>query len=335
MGGAKVVFAHAAGLAARGHEVSVVAPRQGGRGVRDHVFRAAVAVRDRLHGVAGRRAYAPADVRSVEIPTPDPRHFPDADVVIATGVQTAPWVAALPPRKGRRFYFVQGDERFVLPAARDSWHLGLTLITCAAWLAREMEAAGLGVRAVIPNAIDPTEFGLDQPIHDRGARVVALYHRHPVKGPDVLIAAVSAILDERPEVEVAVFSARPPSHRLPSGVRVHLRPDPGALRRLYNESAVLLHPSRSEGWPLVPMEAAVCGCAVIASSNSGVNEYLTDGETMMAAPVGDGQALGRQALDVLANDALRTRLAEAARDRVSRLSWAESTARLEDALGKP
>lgn len=335
MGGAKVVYEHAAGLAALGHEVTVVAPRQQGTGLREHALRVAVAVRDRLHGVAGDVAYEVADVSTVEIPRPEPRFFPDADVVIATGVQTTSWVAALPPKKGKRFYFVQGDERFVTPDARKTWHLGLEILTCAGWLAREIEAAGRAVRAVIPNAIDPREFGLDEPVSGRAPRVVALYHRHPVKGPDVLIEALTRVLREWPHTTAAVFCARPPSHRLPTEVEVHVRPDPLALRRLYNSAAVLLHPSRSEGWPLVPMEAAACGCAVVACANPGVQEYLRDGETMRAVPVGDGAALGRATLDVLANPDERVRLAEAARTRVGAMSWAESTARLARALSSP
>ena len=56
MGGAKVAYQHASGLAARGHEVRVVAPRQGDSGPLALARRAAVAVRDRLHGVAGELA---------------------------------------------------------------------------------------------------------------------------------------------------------------------------------------------------------------------------------------------------------------------------------------
>ena len=112
----------------------------------------------------------------------------------------------------------------------------------------------------------------------------------------------------------------------------HVRPSPEALRALYNGAAVLLHPSRSEGWPLVPMEAAACGCAVAASANPGVQEYLARGESMLAAPVGDGPALGSAALTLLADDALRIRLATAAREAVLGLDWESSTDRLEAAL---
>lgn len=334
MGGAKVVYAHAEGLARLGHTVRVVAPSRAGEGVRDRAMRWAVAARDRLHGVAGGLAYAADGVESITLPSPRPHAFPDADVTVATGVQTAPWVARLPESKGRRVYFVQGDETFVRPDARDSWHLGMELLTCARWLADAMGEAGLSPVAVIPNAIDPREFGLDRRIEGRGPDVLALYHRHPVKGPDVLLDALRTLLAERPSVRCRVFCARPPSHALPEGVDVEIRPSADRLRELYNRAAVLLHPSRSEGWPLVPMEAAACGAAVVASANPGVQEYLADGVSMRAVPIGDGDALGRAALGLLSDASERTRLATSARASVARYSWSDSTARLAAALDR-
>lgn len=332
MGGAKVVYTHSRGLVDRGHEVTVVAPRQTGWGPRAVALRAAVALRDRLHGVASEAAYSAAGVNTRVLPTPAPRHFPDADVTIATGVQTAPWVARLPESKGRKVYFVQGDETFVRPDARDSWHLPMHLLTCAVWLAEEMHLVGLKPLAVIPNAIDPEDFGLDSPIHEREERILALYHRHPVKGPDVLLDALSKIHIQRPSVRADVFCARPPSHRLPDWVDVHIRPSLHRLRELYNGTSVLLHPSRSEGWPLVPMEAAACGAAIAASANRGVQEYLQDDVSMLTAPIGDGGTLGKHALRLLSQSPLRTRLAGSALASVRKQTWRESTDLLHDVL---
>ena len=332
MGGAKVVYTHAAGLAARGHAVTVVAPRQPVAWPLGVLRRMAVALRDTVHGVRGDLAYDAPAVTSLLVSRVTPSSMPGGDVVIATGVQTAPWVHALHERQGVGVYFVQGDERFVTPGARDTWHLGMPLLTCAEWLRDEMRASGLDPLAVIPNAVDPKDFGLDVPIDDRPLRVVALYHRHPVKGPDVLIRAIQVLQAAVPEVAVTVFSARPPSHRLPAGVELLVRPEPAVLRSLYNHSSVVLHTSRSEGWGLVPMEAAACGCAVVASASRGVSEYLQDGVSMRAVPVGDGVALGQAALAVLRDPGERVRLGRAAHRAVAQFGWDESTAILESAL---
>ncbi len=332
MGGAAVVYRHAGALAARGHQVSVVSPRRTTSGVRGAVLEAAVRVRDAVHGVTPDEYYSAPGVRSVVVPRLGPDTVPDGDVVIATGVQTARPVAALPASAGRPLYFIQGDETFADPTARDTWHLPMERITCAEWLARAVRDAGETVRGVVPNAVSPDDFALDRPIEGRPPRLVALYHRHPVKGPDVLVEALARIHQARPDVPATVFAARPPSHRLPPFVDVQIRPHVDDLRRLYNAASILLHPSRSEGWPLVPMEAAACGCAVIASLNYGVQEYFVAGESMEAVPVGEGRALGESALALLGDDARRQRIAEAGRVAVTALSWAHATDRLESVL---
>ena len=332
MGGAAVVYRYAGMLAARGHEVTVVSPRRPQPGLRGVALDWAVQVRDRIHGVGTDAYYSAPGVRSLVVPRLGGSTVPPGDVVIATGVQTARPVAGLPPSAGASVYFIQGDETFADPTARETWHLPMARLTCASWLADAVRAAGEPVEAVLPNAIDPDDFALDRPLAEREYSVIALYHRHPVKGPDVLMEALALIRRARPDLPLRVFAARPPSHRLPEGVDAHIRPSLTDLRDLYNTSSVLLHPSRSEGWPLVPMEAAACGCAIVACANPGVSECFTAGVSMQAVPVGDGVALGQAALDVFADDAHRRRLAEAGREAVARTSWSASVDELEATL---
>lgn len=331
MGGAKVVYAHAEGLARRGHEVTVVAPRRAGDGFRARAFQAAVWVRDWLHGVAGEDYFEAEGVATRWIASPL-SGFPEGESVIATGVQSAPWVHALPDRHGSKFYFVQGLETFITEQAPQTWHYPLHRITCAEWLRRTLEAAGAPVLGVVPNAIDDGVFYEERGPHERGLHVAALYHRHPVKGPDVLIETLERLRVSFPRLQAEVFAARRPSHRLPPWVEVHVRPSPAALRALYNRAAVLLHTSRSEGWPLVPMEASACGCAVVAAANEGVQEYLTDGVSMQSAPVGDAEALAEAAKAVLASTRDRLSLVRAAQASVASYRWPALTEHLEALL---
>lgn len=333
MGGAKVVYAHASGLAERGHQVTVVTPTRANGGLLGWVREQAVRVRDRWHGVGTAGAYyEPIGVTTRVLPRVEADTIPDGEAVIATGAQTAPWVQALPDSKGDRFYFIQGYETFVDARALDTWHLPLHRFTCSSWLAREVEKAGEGVIGVVPNAIDPSEFNLQRPIEGRAPRIVALYHRHEVKGPDVLIDALRTIGKARPEVAVDIITARPPSHSLPSWVHLHIRPSLDELRRIYNAASIVLHTSRSEGWALVPMEAAACGCAVAASLNFGIQEYLEDGRSMRGVAVGDGVELGLATLDLLEDDEVRVNLAHAAHEAVSAFTWKASTDHLESLL---
>ena len=362
MGGAAVVYRHAAGLVARGHDVTVAAPRSAGGAV-GLARRAAVWARDRLHGVGTEPYHEVEGVRTVEPSSPAALDASDCDAVIATGWQTAPWVAALtnahpaasggvgeggdaPPRPadedepgcparsakergGVGLYFLQHDERHLSARAEGTWHLPLARVAVAGWIAEVVAAHGAPVRGVVPNAVDPADFSVDRPLDARPPRVVALYHRLPVKGPDTLVGALEALRDLIPDVGADVVSARPPSHRLPDWVDLHVRPPRPALRALYNGAAVCLHTSRLEGWGLVPMEAAACGCAVVATASRGVAEFLRAGRSTVEVPVGEADALAQGAADLLLHPARRVEVARAGVEDVARFSWADSTDRFE------
>lgn len=331
MGGAAVVYRHAEGLAARGHEVTVAAPQSAG-GVGGLLRRGAVWIRDRLHGVGHDPYHTAPGVRTLEPTSPLELGTQTFDAVIATGHQTAQWVYNLSKREGQGIYFLQHDERHLSASAERTWRLPLTRVAVAEWIAEVVASCGAPVVGVVPNAVDPEHFAVDQPIEEREMRVVALYHRLPVKGPDTLTAALESLREHLPGVSADIISARPPSHRLPSWVELHVRPSRPALREIYNRSAVCLHTSRLEGWGLVPMEAAACGCAVVATASRGVAEFLRAGHSMLEVPVGDADALARETAELLRDTNRRIELAEEGREDVSRFTWDASTARLEAIL---
>ncbi len=213
-----------------------------------------------------------------------------------------------------------------------TWTLPLKRIAVSQWIADLVEAHGGSVLGVVPNAVDHAVWGVDRDLAQRGDRVVALYHRHPVKGPGTLIQALEELKRLRPAVKAEVFSARSPRHRLPAWVDVHVRPGRTQLRQLYNRAAVCLHTSRVEGWGLVPMEAAACGCALVATASLGPREFLTPGTSMTEVAVGDGLALARHTARLLRNPSARIQQACSALESVQRFDWEDSTNRLEALL---
>lgn len=325
MGGAAVVYRHAAGLVRRGHDVTVVAPRLGAGGSVARLRAVAVAVRDRLHGVGAAPYYEADGVETVEVDRVSGDSVPTGEAVIATGYQTAPWVADLPTRAGEKAYFIQHDERHLTPRAEATWHLPLVRIAVASWIADVLAGAGAPALGVVPNAVDPADFALDAPVGGRDRRIVALYHRLPSKGPDTLVAALDAVRSQMPAVQADIIAARPPSHALPDWATVHVRPEPLVLRALYNRAAVLLHTSRLEGWGLVPMEAAACGCAVVATASRGPAEFLRSGASMIEVPVGDAEALARETVRLLNDAAACAAVSTAGMADVGRFSWEAST----------
>ena len=94
------------------------------------------------------------------------------------------------------------------------------------------------------------------------------------------------------------------------------------LMRRYDRAAVVVVPSRSEGFGVVCAEAMAHGKAVVAGATGGLLGLVRDGETGLLFEPGDPQAL-RAAIDRLLGDkALRDRLGRNARAWITELcSW--------------
>jgi glycosyltransferase involved in cell wall biosynthesis len=85
-------------------------------------------------------------------------------------------------------------------------------------------------------------------------------------------------------------------------------------------ATVLVQPSRKEGWGLTVLEANACGTPVVATDVPGLRDSVRHGLSGLLAAAEPG-ALAASLLAVLGDDALRARLASAARVWAERFSW--------------
>jgi glycosyltransferase involved in cell wall biosynthesis len=93
---------------------------------------------------------------------------------------------------------------------------------------------------------------------------------------------------------------------------------PGELGRWYERAAVVVAPSRREGYGVVAREAMAWGRPVVASAVGGLLDAVEDDVTGLRVAPGDVPAL-RAALERLLEDAsLRARLGAAAREKAQR-----------------
>lgn len=104
------------------------------------------------------------------------------------------------------------------------------------------------------------------------------------------------------------------------------------LHSLYARAAVVVCPSRREGFGLVCAEAMAHGKPVVATATGGLLDLVLDGQTGALVPAGDSRAL-RGAIDaLLADRARRTLLGERARAvATDRLAWPAIVSRLAQA----
>jgi len=80
---------------------------------------------------------------------------------------------------------------------------------------------------------------------------------------------------------------------------------------------VLIVPSRSEGTPLVTLEAMSVGVPVVAAAVGGIPDQIVHGESGLLAPPEDSHALASAALLLFRDPALVRRVAQRGRMRAA------------------
>jgi glycosyltransferase involved in cell wall biosynthesis len=84
--------------------------------------------------------------------------------------------------------------------------------------------------------------------------------------------------------------------------------------KLLSSVEILVHPSHSESFSQVVMEGLAAGCAVVATAVGGIPELISHGRTGMLVPPHNPERLASALREVIADPALRRRLAEAGRE---------------------
>jgi glycosyltransferase involved in cell wall biosynthesis len=244
---------------------------------------------------------------------------------VATAFSTAFHVDGYRPRKGRKFYLIQGYETWLGPEERvkASWRLPLKKIVISRWLLRLVEESSRTDQiAHIPLGLDFSHFKITEPIRERSVpRVGMPAATHLIKGTRDGLAALELAKDRLPELEAVLFGTHPRSPEIPDWIEYVQLPSADELLEIYNSCQVFLYPSRVEGWGLPASEAMACGCALVATSYEGLKEFAADGETALLAPIGQPEMLAQRLIEALADDDLRIRIAEAGHEQIQRFDW--------------
>lgn len=185
------------------------------------------------------------------------------------------------------------------------------VIGASAALADAALALGARDTAVVPSGVRiPPDLALSaEPPH---ALFVGRLSRE--KGIDDFLAATAGV----PRVVVGGG----PVH-VPESVGPVAPEDVGAF---YDRAAVVVVPSRREGYGMTAREAMAHGRAVVATAVGGLAEAVDDGETGLVVPPADVTALRTAVQRALGDADLRARLGAAAREKAAReWSWGPAT----------
>jgi len=94
------------------------------------------------------------------------------------------------------------------------------------------------------------------------------------------------------------------------------------LRDLYSSCRLFVYPSLYEGFGLPPLEAMACGAPVIVSTAKALVEV--GGNAAQYFEANDPVELTKAMIELLANDDLRSRLSESAKERAAEFSWTKA-----------
>ncbi len=206
-------------------------------------------------------------------------------------------------------------------AQRAPWLVRLLLcraravICCSEQLADAMRNCGLRNVHAIPYGVDvPSSLGAEDEAHP----VLYAGRLSPEKNIGVIAVATHGL----PRI---IAGDGPLRDLLPDALGFVPHEE---LGELYDRAGVVVLVSQMEGLPNVVLEAMAHGKTVIATPVGGIPSVIEDGVTGFLVPVGDAVALRETIKRVLADDALRHRVGEAARQRVTEYcSWDRVTER--------
>ncbi len=338
-GGFKVVYEYASRLQERGHQISVVHPRNP-----EPQFELKESVKSIFWDFKLRLKHRPLipwidihrGVRLILAPDLREGFIPDGDAIFATAYQTAFWVDKYGAGKGNKFYLIQSYEDWNGPGekVRASWNLPLHKIVISRWLLDTARDLGVADGTdYIPIGLDFSQFRITLPIDQRSAsRVGMLAHPNEIKGAKDGIAALEMARAELPDLQAVLFGSHPCSAEIPGWIKYVYRPSPELLPEIYNSCQVFLNPGWAEGWGLPAAEAMACGCALVSTANGGVNEFASDGESALLASVKSPGELARQLLCALRDEKLRHRIARNGAEQVRRFTWDYAVSSLEKLL---
>jgi glycosyltransferase involved in cell wall biosynthesis len=187
--------------------------------------------------------------------------------------------------------------------------------------------------AMLANGLDTTLFSPD-PGRARSETELLCVGRasDPNKGIPTLVRALARL--PAPVtltlVDVHGSEARRWAREAGCAERLHItgRVSMDELVRLYRSAALVVVPSRFEGFGLPAAEAMACGAPVVATTAGAFPEVIEDGVSGLLVPPRDAPALARAIERLLDDGGLRRELGQGGRRRIEeRFSWRETALR--------
>jgi glycosyltransferase involved in cell wall biosynthesis len=203
-------------------------------------------------------------------------------------------------------------------------------VTPSTFLLRVFSGYGLTAE-VIPNIIDLSRFSPVAPRSFGDApHLVVTRNLEPIYDMPTAILAFALIRTAFPQARLTIAGTGPELSRLQTlvaklglqnSVRFVGRVANEDMPDLYASADCLLNPSTVDNMPISILEAFASGVPVVSTCAGGIPDLVEDGVSGLLVPVGDPQAMAREALQVLQNAGLAAALRQAGLAQAGRYAW--------------
>ena len=193
--------------------------------------------------------------------------------------------------------------------------------------------------ALVPNPVVPP--AAQSPRGDGAPHFLSVGRLARQKAYDVVLAAVAQLAPSESPWRLRVVgeggerdALQAQAHRLGLSGRIDWLAPVRDVWPLYQQADAFVLASRHEGTPNALLEAMACGVPVIVSDAcGGALDYVEDGKTGLVVPVEDAAALAGAMQRLITDPALRRRLGDAGRARVTSEAAGEAVRIWERVLG--
>jgi glycosyltransferase involved in cell wall biosynthesis len=189
--------------------------------------------------------------------------------------------------------------------------------------------AGFGLPAeIIPNVVDLTHFRF-VPRRPLRPRLLSTRNFEPLYNVGCTLRAFRTIQAHYADASLTLVGAGSEASRLRAlaaelglrNVTFAGRVPPAEIWRSYADADIYVQTPNIDNMPSSVLEAFASGLPVVSTDAGGVPAILTDGVHGLLAPVGDDDAVARQVLRLLGDQALVDRLTEAALASCAAYRW--------------
>jgi 1,2-diacylglycerol 3-alpha-glucosyltransferase len=211
-------------------------------------------------------------------------------------------------------------------AVADVWFCNrcLELITPAAPMALELDQMGVRTRVtVVPNGIDLRRLTAPQAdpfpalgIPEGTARLLTVSRLGKEKSVDALLERFKLIHDQHPNSRLVIVGDGPERKHLERlSLELGLKDsviftgyvNASGVGAYYQHADVFVFASTSETQGLVALEAAACGCPVVARAEMGIVSCVLDNETGFLVHPNDKETFAEKTLLLMQDSELRTK----------------------------